>query len=742
MELNGIRKPRSFEDAAFALVQALSPGKQLNKEHIPFKELRQVINDFVSENRQQLSFLSGIKSPTHVNEKEKFSSSNLDLSDDSSSHISFDDGIVPRTKTHLRYKGGTERVASKASLTKLPKQSRKLMQIRSKRREALQTKDFISFDCAEADLVLKMPSVYKEELSRRSSGVETFFVLLNSLRNFFHHNTWSDNVEELVNGFLEKYIFKKCSDLEVSGDTDCSTGFSNETKLKEYELLVLVELHLIQDRKGFQNLNDTDILNKMRYIYLAGGADRMHKFLTETVTDLFAHMLPELLVKVYSELSMIVPCDLEEYVNQNSNNVEVNSSGKISSSRITARKAAQNERFDRLLKYDSDAEYKPSTSTCTPAENYSSTADSYIETASAKNKKSTISSGHRVVKRKRSFNAKLENIVANTSSPTKLITLHHCSRPCIVPETPEAKVKKRKLITNTEIEDHKKTVKQTPLAKITKAGSKKMNRYSSLLRKTSSRTLLSTSALPESDVHILATSSSSMISPKKFTTRSQAREQFLPSPVYAVTSSLNGGHRNEMRKPSFQEKLAQCSKFSFSDSYSSQQQLICRFILQQEKANDFVVDKEIVDKYRRRLDSIRHSHKKSDKNEVFYGRSARRNNLFEDDCESEDMVGVTTRSSSSTVIQKNRSGRSTISNRVHLAHALLNVHNNNPLSPSKPPKNSPFKLSRMVRPATKSGRRQISKIRIRSNRDKINALLANSSTSVAEPISHASLPES
>lgn len=96
---------------------------------------------------------------------------------------------------------------------------------------------------------------------------------------------------------------------------------------------------------------------------------------------------------------------------------------------------------------------------------------------------------------------------------------------------------------------------------------------------------------------------------------------------------------------------------------------------------------------------------------MFYGRSAKRHNLFENDGDQEIHVGVATRSSTNAVVQKNRSGRSVVSNRVHLAHALLNVHNNNPLMPSKPPKNAPFKITRMIRPATKTGRKQLSKLK-------------------------------
>lgn len=153
---------------------SLSPGKQLSKEHIPFKQLRQVINDFVGENRQQLAAVADAVSPTPTNDstvlcndffylifsfelcvetnfsaskmlgmEEKMCGGNLDLSDDSSSRISFDDSLMSRSKNYFLYKN-SDHFSPKTSLYKLPRQSRKLMQMRTRRRESLQTKNFIA----------------------------------------------------------------------------------------------------------------------------------------------------------------------------------------------------------------------------------------------------------------------------------------------------------------------------------------------------------------------------------------------------------------------------------------------------------------------------------------------------------------------------------------------------------------------------------------------------------------------
>lgn len=94
-------------------------------------------------------------------------------------------------------------------------------------------------------------------------------------------------------------------------------------------------------------------------------------------------------------------------------------------------------------------------------------------------------------------------------------------------------------------------------------GSKRITKFSSLLRKSSSRNLLSSNTHNDPQSRLISPS-------KKFSTRSQAREQFLPSPVQS-TSTSNGGHRSDARKPSFLEKLDQCTKNSSTNGVSGQQ---------------------------------------------------------------------------------------------------------------------------------------------------------------------------
>ncbi|VDO44253.1 unnamed protein product, partial [Onchocerca flexuosa] len=132
---------------------------------------------------------------------------------------------------------------------------------------------------------------------------------------------------------------------------------------------------------------------------------------------------------------------------------------------------------------------------------------------------------------------------------------------------------------------------------------------------------------------------------------------------------------------------------------------------------DISLDSSIIERYRKRIETIRHSARKSDKNEVFYGRSTSRRNLFDDSIDEEDNEGMATRST--VCIQKNRSGRSVqTSQKVYMAHALLNVYNKDPLNPPKLPKDAPFKLHRLIRPASKSDKKRLFKLRLRIAREK------------------------
>ena len=118
---------------------------------------------------------------------------------------------------------------------------------------------------------------------------------------------------------------------------------------------------------------------------------------------------------------------------------------------------------------------------------------------------------------------------------------------------------------------------------------------------------------------------------------------------------------------------------------------------------------EILQRYKKRMELVRSLSKKADSNEIFYGRSAGRVNLFsEEETQRQQDEKRMTRSQAS---QKNRSGREVTQDAgaVYVAHTLLNAHNKTPLQPFKRPKDAPFKVRKLVKHATRADWKKLQK---------------------------------
>lgn len=124
------------------------------------------------------------------------------------------------------------------------------------------------------------------------------------------------------------------------------------------------------------------------------------------------------------------------------------------------------------------------------------------------------------------------------------------------------------------------------------------------------------------------------------------------------------------------------------------------------------------------MDFVRLTSKKADSTEIFYGRLAGRPNLFNELNEAAAAAAVIekpiTRSTATTAAQKNRSGRKVEqdTNAVYIAHTLLNVHNETPLMPFKAPKDSPFKVRKLVRHATRADWKKLQKFIAKNHCDR------------------------
>ncbi|VBB30973.1 unnamed protein product [Acanthocheilonema viteae] len=282
----------------------------------------------------------------------------------------------------------------------------------------------------------------------------------------------------------------------------------------------------------------------------------------------------------------------------------------------------------------------------------------------------------------------------------------------VVPSTPKSKMKKK---VDEKVSKDDENVMQTPLSKLNRIPTRKNEKLAALLekslktqsqqgqqsRKRSSLPAIRGKTQPRKSRILLPQSSSASIFANVSRTRS-ARVNL--NERFAMMDRLN-------------EETNACSATS---SPAAPQTMI----------KDISLDKSIIERYRKRIEAVRHSARKSDKNEVFYGRCTSRRNLFDDSIDEEDSEGVATRSTA--CIQKNRSGRSVqTSQKVYMAHALLNVYNTDPLNPPKLPKDAPFKLHRLIRPASKSDKKRLFKLRLRMAREKSgsSSSLLKSSTS-------------
>ncbi|VDM12835.1 unnamed protein product, partial [Wuchereria bancrofti] len=268
----------------------------------------------------------------------------------------------------------------------------------------------------------------------------------------------------------------------------------------------------------------------------------------------------------------------------------------------------------------------------------------------------------------------------------------------VVPSTPKSKMKKK---LDEKVSKDDENVMQTPLSKLNRIPTRKNEKLAALLEKS------------------LKTQSQQLQSKKRKSLpvirgRMQSRKSRNSLPSSSSAPSLANIPRTRSARVNLNERFAMMDRLNEGTNACA---AATTSPAPQTLVKDISLDKSVIERYRKRIEAIRHSTRKSDKNEVFYGRCTSRRNLFDDSIDEEDSEGVATRSTA--CIQKNRSGRSVqTSQKVYMAHALLNVYNTDPLNPPKLPKDAPFKLHRLIRPASKSDKKRLFKLRLRIAREK------------------------
>ncbi|VDM44673.1 unnamed protein product [Toxocara canis] len=314
----------------------LNPGKKLSREQIPYKQLRGLVGELVSNN-------------STLNGEERNGSSTLDVSDDSSSRISFEESFSTRSKSMLRSMTSSRKMLS---ASRVPRQARGMMQIRARRRKASYTPRFTSFECTEEELRSGFSSFHEKLLDTCATSIECYHVIINSLNNFFTHNTWTNNVERLVNEFMHDNVLMSCAELGAKYDR-CGESGDGGRRLREYELMALLEIRLLGENCAAA-VEESDVLNKLRFIYFAGDLQRLRDFLDETISDQFAHVKPLVVTRIYEELCMKLPFDLQIYAREESKDTE--GEFELESAAVLQRRAGQAESLDRLINGDDSDE--------------------------------------------------------------------------------------------------------------------------------------------------------------------------------------------------------------------------------------------------------------------------------------------------------------------------------------------------------------------------------------------------
>uniref|UniRef100_A0A915Q2I5 Uncharacterized protein n=1 Tax=Setaria digitata TaxID=48799 RepID=A0A915Q2I5_9BILA len=269
----------------------------------------------------------------------------------------------------------------------------------------------------------------------------------------------------------------------------------------------------------------------------------------------------------------------------------------------------------------------------------------------------------------------------------------------VVPSTPKSKMKKK---ADDKISKDDENVMQTPLSKLNRIPTRKNEKLAALLEKSLKNQSQQQQPRKRSSLPVIR---------GKMQSKKLSRSSM---PSSSSTSTLINVPRTRSARVNLNERFALIDRLN---EESDPPPATRSPATPQTILSDASLDKCIIERYRKRIEAVRHSARKSDKNEVFYGRCTSRRNLFDDSVDEEDSEGVATRSTA--CIQKNRSGRSVqTSQKVYMAHALLNVYNKDPLNPPKLPKDAPFKLQRLIRPASKSDKKRLFKLRLRIAREK------------------------
>ncbi|CAJ0963965.1 unnamed protein product, partial [Mesorhabditis belari] len=508
----------SFEEAAFALVQSMSPSKNLAIEDVPYDSLKAVISNCLGRKGTKLD--EGYNGNGTVNKKFKYddesseqnksngifrrpsfslggededsrmSDSRLSAgpSDESittndeesrSSNLSFSKRKIHHGSGHS-LSNGMKLNLSGFSLRQI-KRAKRIQEMRELRRKQAMHEEFTEFGMTNDELSWDtFLSWWETTMTQDAQILFLFHQTINSLRNHFSRHTWSTNVEEQVIKFLKETVPMLRRHIAASRERSSEIGPTQQ--VKEAELLIMLEMHILTNKIGSaskeqeikQNNNDSEVdwtrfVNKMvsdlRFIFTAVNTTYMRGFLEETLCDTFSHIIPRTLAEIFDELCIAMPPDLEEFAT-NSNSAPPSGGNSPSKGDLHRTDSVHSGSITEFCQ--------------TKASNSRNALDQLFDEL---NEPSARSDSSQLVNNSSKSKPGISDADVDYKRKAKDNTLSKFAKRKIVPETPEKKLQKL----HRKVEDNEEIL-ATPIAKMQRGKDKrKEQRLSEVIRKSEER---------------------------------------------------------------------------------------------------------------------------------------------------------------------------------------------------------------------------------------------------------------
>jgi hypothetical protein len=491
--------------------------------------------------------------------------------------------------------------------------------------------------------------------------------------------------------------------LQSSQEIKDKHDISLDRKCRECEVMILIELFILRSKPC--PLSQTNVTKKFRYLYWNRG-NEAREFLDGTVCDEFLIDIPLYITQIYEEMEFELPTDLKKY-----ESFENQINGETSETLINLNKEVK-EKSKMLL----DAVKPPETSKLSSSSSLKSEKKKHELRRSPRKSRPPLSySPMKTIPRQKT---KQTPIKADDNNRKRRL---------FVAETPEEKLSKKKRNEESVVVE-KEIIAQTPADKIkktSKAKEKDAKKLTELLNKCDASKKRASKRLsffpPNGCSQNSSTSQSCFNSSQSASVIQQSNSMLSRVSSTKSLSTLSVSSAPILRSPT--KTILSNVSFKISASAST---------VPDHLNAALTLTPDIIQKYKRRMDIVRLTSKKADSSEIFYGRLAGRPNLFSEANEADIAAKVdnkpNTRSSATTASQKNRSGRKVEqdTNAVYIAHTLLNAHNETPLNPFKAPKDSPFRVRKLVKHATRGDWKKLQKFIAKNHCEKLSSDLAAS----------------